>query len=121
MNKLQNIKGKKYKDRISELEVEVSLLRQKLEIIGKICGLDDLARVPAFQEKMSTARPIATVRKSGDNVVFQTNSEEDKKYLEGQIESKKEIGKNERASLSEIEEKKEQKEDRESFATHMKR
>ena len=119
MNKLQNIKGKKYKERISELEIEVSLLRQKLEMIGKIVGLDELAKVPVIG-KTATARPIATVWKSGENVVFQTNSEEDKKYLEtkfggqqSQIEKKN--------SSQELEKEQGQKEDKESFATHLKR
>lgn len=59
MNKLQNIKGKKHKERISELEIEVSLLRQKLEMIGKICGLDDLARVQVIKDK---TRPMVEDR-----------------------------------------------------------
>ncbi|KLL03518.1 MAG: hypothetical protein MRERV_39c025 [Mycoplasmataceae bacterium RV_VA103A] len=123
MNRNQNIARKKYKDRISELEIEVSLLRQKLEMIGKICGLNDLASVPVVGEKMATARPIATVWKSGDNVVFQTNNEDDKKYLEtkfgeqqSQIESKKE-------KVQQLEEQKQEiKEDKgDSFAEHLKR
>jgi hypothetical protein len=61
MNKTQNTASKKYRDRNRELEIEVRLLRQKLEMIGKICGLDDLARVPVIGEKMTTVRPIATV------------------------------------------------------------
>lgn len=88
MNRIQNIDRKGKDKKIKELELENSLLRQKLELIGKVCGLDELARVPAFKERMATARPLATVWKSGDNVVFQTNNEEDKKYLESQIEKK---------------------------------
>ena len=87
MNKQQNITKKQKDAHIRELELENSLLKQKIAMIGNIIGMNDTYKNISFiGEKMEKAQPIATVWRSGDKVVFQSNSQEDKELLESTIE-----------------------------------
>ena len=117
MNRNQNIVRKKYKDRISELEVEVSLLRQKLEIIGNVLGGVQVNKSPVLIDNKGfeneKGRVIATVWKVDKDIYFQTNNEEERKYLESIIEKKKV------ATGSEVKEEVKKKE--ESIIDHLKR
>jgi hypothetical protein len=80
MNRIQNINNRASAKRNKELEIEVNSLRQKLEIIRSIIGMDDeIKNVPFIGEKVANARPIATVwRSREDKVIFQTTNMEER-------------------------------------------
>jgi len=61
MNRTQNIDRKNKNKQIRELEIEVSLLRQKLEMISNIVGGGLNKISPLGNEKHSGVRTIATV------------------------------------------------------------
>lgn len=121
MNKTQsynNIARKKYKERISELEIEVSLLRQKLEMVAGIVGGVKRVEVPLLENIGKEGRAIATVWRVGDDLFFQSTSKEDENFLKSSIEKKK------GESLTMEEQKTEQEKgevDKDSFVEHIKR
>ena len=122
MNRTQNIARKKHKDRISELEMEVALLKQKLEMVGNIIGGSLVKSSPFVDEKHGGVRPIATVWQADKDIFFQTNNGEDKEFLMKQIEIKKE-GVSELATkdIEEQVKKEEEIKKEESIRDHMKR
>jgi len=93
MNQQQNITKKQKDTHIRELELENSLLKQKIAMIGSIIGMNDTYKnIPFVREEMEKAQPIATVWKSGDKAVFQSNSQENKEFLESAIEKRTKEG-----------------------------
>lgn len=119
MNRTQNIDRKNKNKQIRELEIEVSLLRQKLEMISNIVGGSLNKPASLGDEKHSGVRAIATVWKADQDIYFQTNSDEDKEFLMKQIEIKKKkvaemVGK-------EVEEQVKEDKRGDSIIDHMKR